>query len=239
MELRGAEYYRNWVRSAEWDSAPVGTTPAPSSSNLLSFQIACGLPPEPEALLEAGRDGDPQLQIRTRVNGCAQVNRRKWLRVEGKYFWNEREQPLRPPTGHNFSTIFLLTGGGIGSTISAYGKADCGFGFVFERDGVAYGVEIKNTLGYMEYGELQTKVRLCEFLGIRPVFCVRMMPKSWIKELIDARGFALILKYQLYPWTHRELAARVARELGLPVSSPRALEDGTMLRFVRWHERNV
>jgi hypothetical protein len=107
--------------------------------------------------------------------------------------------------------------------------------FIFERDGVAYGVEVKNTLGYMEHEELQVKVHLCSHLGVRPVFAVRMLPKSWIKEIVDAKGFALILKYQLYPWTHRELARRVREELGLPVDSPRALQDGTMERFVRWH----
>lgn len=34
----------------------------------------------------------------------------------------------------------------------------------------------------------------------------------------------LVLKWQLYPWTHRELARRVQTELGLPVDSPRALQ---------------
>src|SRR5260221_14385664 len=48
---------------------------------------------------------------------------------------------------------------------------------------------------------------------IRPVFVCRMLPKSWIFELLRAGGFALILKYQLYPSTHRELAKRV-KEVG-------------------------
>jgi hypothetical protein len=61
-------------------------------------------------------------------------------------------------------------------------------------------------------------------------------PKSWIQELIQKGGFALILKYQLYPWAHRDLARRVRTELELPVDAPRALEDGTMARFLRWHE---
>ena len=100
------------------------------------------------------------------------------------------------------------------------------------------GIEVKNTLGYMEYEEFDTKIRLCGRLGIRPVFVVRMIPKTWIKELIDRGGYAMILKYQLYPWTHRDLAQRVARELGLPVDAPRALADGTMERFLRWHEKN-
>lgn len=111
--------------------------------------------------------------------------------------------------------------------------------FVFDRDGVAYGVEVKNTLRYMEYDELRTKIRMCEALGLKPVFAARMLPKSWIKEVVDSGGFALIMKYQLYPWTHRGLALQVRKELELPVDAPRALEQGTMERFMRWHRRNV
>lgn len=111
--------------------------------------------------------------------------------------------------------------------------------FIFERDGRAYGVEVKNTLGYMDQREMRVKVRMCEHLGIRPVFVVRMMPRTWIYEVKNAGGFVLVLKWQLYPWTHRELARQVQRELGLPVDSPRALQEGTTQRFLRWHAQNV
>lgn len=108
--------------------------------------------------------------------------------------------------------------------------------FIFERDGVTYGVEVKNTLGYMSQEEMRTKIRLCEHLGIRPLFVARMLPKHWIHEINKSGGFALILKWQLYPWTHRELASRVRETFGLPVDAPRRLEDGTIQRFVSWHE---
>jgi hypothetical protein len=49
----------------------------------------------------------------------------------------------------------------------------------------------------------------------------------------------LILKYQLQPWAHRQLAQQVHAELGLPVDSPRALAAGTMQRFVNWHEARL
>ena len=109
--------------------------------------------------------------------------------------------------------------------------------FIFEKDSVAYGVEVKNTLSYMEYGEFQTKIKMCAELGLKPVFVVRMMPRTWIYELQQVGGFALIFKYQLYPWSHKELAGRVATELGLPVDAPRALQKGTVARFVKWHEK--
>lgn len=118
-------------------------------------------------------------------------------------------------------------------------ETDHNLDFIFERDGAAYGVEVKNTLGYMDYKEFQTKIRLCHFLGLQPVFVARMLPRSWMHELITAGGFGLVLKYQLYPWSHRELARRVAGELGLPVDAPRTLEDGTMRRFLGWHRKRV
>jgi hypothetical protein len=108
--------------------------------------------------------------------------------------------------------------------------------YIFMRDSIAYGIEVKNTLGYMDYEEFRTKIRLCQYLGIRPVFVIRMIPKSWMWELYNEGGFGLILKYQLYPWTHKERAAHIARELGLPIDAPRMLEEGTMTRFLRWHQ---
>jgi hypothetical protein len=60
-----------------------------------------------------------------------------------------------------------------------------------------------------------------------------------MNELITAGGFGLIMKYQLYPWSHKVLARRVATELGLPVDAARALNDSTMNRFMAWHRKNL
>jgi len=118
-------------------------------------------------------------------------------------------------------------------------ETDHNLDFIFERDGKAYGVEVKNTLSYMDRKEFEIKMLLCETLGVTPVFAVRMMPKTWVFELIEKGGYALILKYQLYPWTHIELARRVSRELGLPVDAPKALSSGTMDRFETWHNKRL
>lgn len=108
---------------------------------------------------------------------------------------------------------------------------------IFERDGEAYGIEVKNTLGYMPKEELDTKIELCIDIGVRPVFAARMLPRSWINQIIQAGGYAMIMKFQMYPPLLRDLARRVADETGMPVDSPRALQDGTMQRFVNWHEK--
>lgn len=44
-------------------------------------------------------------------------------------------------------------------------RTDHNVDFIFERDGRAYGVEVKNTLGYMDYEELQVKLRYASTLA--------------------------------------------------------------------------
>lgn len=106
--------------------------------------------------------------------------------------------------------------------------------FIFEKNGVGFGVEVKNTLGYMDVDEFVTKIRLSRHLGIRPVFAVRFLPKTWAEALIQSGGYAMIMKYQFYPWTHKELAGQIRGALQLPVDTPKKIEDGTMQRFEAW-----
>lgn len=135
---------------------------------------------------------------------------------------------------------FVLEGRGTSSHNGvAWTQTEHDMDFIFSRDGQAYGVEVKNTLPYMDQKELRTKLRLCATIGVRPVFAVRMIPATWMKEIQQAGGRYIILQYQLYPWSHRALAERVERELGLPVKAPRALYEGTMRRFLDWHDGEV
>jgi predicted RecB family endonuclease len=53
---------------------------------------------------------------------------------------------------------------------------------IFERDGVPYGAEIKNTLSYIDIREYRAKLQMCRVLGLKPLFIVRMAPKSYINE---------------------------------------------------------
>ena len=111
--------------------------------------------------------------------------------------------------------------------------------FVFSKDNIGYGVEVKNMLGYMDYEELETKVKMCDFLGLRPIFVVRMFPKTWINEIRDFGGFSLIMKYQFYPISFKDFALKVKNTLGFPVDTPKRIEQGTMDRVLKWHKNNV
>jgi hypothetical protein len=110
---------------------------------------------------------------------------------------------------------------------------------VVERDGIGYGVEVKNTLPYIDQEDYKAKKALCEHLGLRPLFAVRMMPKTWINETQGMGGYCLIMKWQLYPWGHKELARRVEVELGLPVRCVSEVEQGLMERLLTWHKKHV
>src|SRR5207249_2133990 len=54
---------------------------------------------------------------------------------------------------------------------------------IITRDGIAYGVEIKNTQNYISRGELRTKIDLCQYLGLIPLFIMRFAPKSYMYEI--------------------------------------------------------
>lgn len=111
--------------------------------------------------------------------------------------------------------------------------------FIFSKDNINYGIEVKNMLGYMDYEELEIKIKMCDYLGIKPVFAVRMFPKTWINEIREYGGFSLIMKYQFYPMSFKELGDRVKEALKFPFSTPKRLEQGTMDRFLKWHNSNV
>ena len=99
---------------------------------------------------------------------------------------------------------------------------------------MSYGIEVKNTLGYLDLDEFVAKIKMSLHLGLKPVFAVRSLPRTWIDALIQTGGYAMIMGYQFYPWTHADLANEIREKLGLPVDTPRRIEVGTMERFERW-----
>jgi hypothetical protein len=110
---------------------------------------------------------------------------------------------------------------------------------VFVRDGIAYGLEIKNRLSYIDWNEFQTKLSMCLYLELKPLFVARMMPKTYIQQVREAGGFCLLMGRQFYPIALAELATQVKNDLGLPVDTPARLEDGTLNRLLNWHKTQI
>ncbi|MGD0986386.1 MAG: hypothetical protein ABR874_01165 [Candidatus Sulfotelmatobacter sp.] len=104
---------------------------------------------------------------------------------------------------------------------------------IVERDGIFYGVEIKNTLPYIPRDEFRIKLDLCRHLGLAPLFVSRMAPKNYNYEIIERGGVSWILGTQFYPFGHQELAAEVREKLRLPVDCPSRIEDGAVTRLLK------
>lgn len=118
-------------------------------------------------------------------------------------------------------------------------KSDHDLDLIFEINNISYGVEIKNSLSYIDKKEMEIKIEICKHLGIIPMFIVRMMPKNYINSVNLKGGFVLILKYQLYPIYLSDLVEEIKLNIGLPLAYPKKLEAGTILRFLNWHKEHV
>lgn len=111
--------------------------------------------------------------------------------------------------------------------------------FVFTRDGVEYGCEIKNTLGYIDKDELDIKIRMCIFFNVKPFFIMRYAPKTYNKLIYENGGFALIFETQIYELGQVELVNKIREVTGLPVICTRAIPDGIIDRFENWHNKKL
>ncbi len=108
------------------------------------------------------------------------------------------------------------------------------------RDGIAYGIEIKNTQNYIQRPELDLKLDLCKHLGLVPLFIMRFAPKSYMHRIAkNYRGFGLLYEEQIYPFGHNTLLAEVRETIGLKVQSPRDIKDGDMQRLANWHNKRA
>ena len=110
---------------------------------------------------------------------------------------------------------------------------------VYERDGLRYGSEIKNTLDYIPHEELQNKLQACEALGLTPLFIMRMAPKTYMHEINTAGGYGLLFGQQMYPFGQDALVEDVRTGLGLPVVCPAAIPDGIIHKFEAWHQKRL
>jgi hypothetical protein len=68
---------------------------------------------------------------------------------------------------------------------------------------------VKNTLGYLDVEEFLTKISLSLHIGRQAIFAGRALPKTWANAVIQAGGYAMIMGFQFYPWTHKEVADKI------------------------------
>lgn len=95
------------------------------------------------------------------------------------------------------------------------------------------GVEVKNTLPIISRNELDTKLHLCKYLGVTPLFAVRWM-KPYIELVRVNGGFSWIFKTQIYPPGFEKLTNALYSRLKLPVSVRTELPEKAVKIFSKW-----
>lgn len=106
--------------------------------------------------------------------------------------------------------------------------------FIFERDGIEWGCEVKNTLGYIDKEELDIKIEMCGFFKVRPLLIMRFAPKPYIKLIYENGGYAMLFETQIYELGQVELVERIKEVAGLPVICSKGIPDGIIDRFEKW-----
>jgi hypothetical protein len=113
------------------------------------------------------------------------------------------------------------------------------FDFIIEKDGVAYGVEIKNTLPYMEREESDVKLEMCECLNLVPLWILRNAPGVQFEQMKAVNGFILKFKSWIIPLGQEPLARDIWDLMRLPVAiweeTPKRLEN----IFLRQHSERI
>jgi hypothetical protein len=92
------------------------------------------------------------------------------------------------------------------------------FDFIVEKDGSAYGIEVKNTFPYMPDDELEIKIAMCKHLGLRPLFIVRNRHAIQWDKMQEAGGLLYIFKSKILPPGHEPLRDRMWQQMRLPVA---------------------
>lgn len=112
--------------------------------------------------------------------------------------------------------------------------------FIFERDGVAYGCEIKNRFEYIGREEMRIKMRMYQHLGLTPLFIMRAAPKSYLHEIWQVGGLFKIFQTHIFPYGLESLVQQIREEfVGLPVDCPRDLPNTILDRILELHTRRL
>jgi hypothetical protein len=116
-----------------------------------------------------------------------------------------------------------------------YGKSDDNLDFIAEHHSgnLTIGVEVKNTISVLDKKEVDTKLEMCDFLGITPVFASRWL-EPYTKSIEDRGGFSWIFKTQLYPPGMETLTEKLSKKLQLPTKVKTQLPTETTQLFHKW-----
>ncbi len=116
--------------------------------------------------------------------------------------------------------------------------------FIAKKKGKDFtiGVEVKNTLGGMDSEEIDTKIDICRYLGIVPVFAVRWNGQ-YVNCVYKQGGFSWFFKTQIFPLGQERFVDQLFTRLSagprlkFPVTVRNSLPEKAVRVFDGWVRR--
>lgn len=109
--------------------------------------------------------------------------------------------------------------------------------FIVEKDGIIYGMEVKNTFDYMPQDEFEEKLDMCQFLGLLPVFPVRYSSPQQFELMDKVDGLALTFKTRIFPPGNQNLVTAIWNHFRLPVNIWDSILPPIEAIFLNYHHR--
>ncbi len=111
--------------------------------------------------------------------------------------------------------------------------------FIIQKDGITYGVEIKNTFDYMPQKEFDEKIEMCQYLGIIPIFPVRYASPQQLSIMQAVNGLALIFKTRIFPPGNQKLVTEIWNYFRLPVNVWYEISKPVENNLLYFHKHNI
>lgn len=114
-------------------------------------------------------------------------------------------------------------------------KTNHNLDFIIEKDGISYGVEVKNKFPYLDDDIFDIKLEICSHLGVIPLFVFRTASESQIGKVSNQNGRILIFKTKVFPPGYRQLVNDIWNNMRLPVFIWKEIPSNVERLFLRCH----
>jgi hypothetical protein len=117
-------------------------------------------------------------------------------------------------------------------------RTDNDLDFIVEKDGIAYGVEVKNWFPYVDDDLYDVKLEICAHFGIIPLFFFRMASYDQLRKAARQGGTILIFKSKIFPPGNHQLVRNIWNLMRLPVSIWSDVPVSITRRLLSFHDTN-
>jgi len=104
-----------------------------------------------------------------------------------------------------------------------------------KKKNIVIGVEVKNTLDLIPYGEIQTKIKMCKYFGITPIFACRWL-KPYEKDIKLNGGFPWQFRIQMYPLGQERFVEEIRKRFNFLIDVRTELPKESVTSFEKWVE---